>query len=476
MLLELFAMRLVVTNLLVENDTIAAIATALGESSIGVVRVSGHQVENLIQRVLRTPSGRHITLTKSRTVYYGSIFDPIEQTIIDECVLLWMPGPRSYTAEDVAEFQVHGGLQMVQTVLDVILSQGVRLADPGEFTKRAFLNGRLDLSQAESVIDLIRSKTDMARRAALNQVRGGFSEDIRRVRKSLLNLQALVEVTIDYPEHDVEAHALTEVIRRGNAILKEIQEFLAGVKVGQILREGLATAIVGRPNVGKSSLMNALLKRDRAIVTDIPGTTRDVIEEYVNIRGIPLRLMDTAGIRETEDVVERMGVEMSRERLRDAELVLLVLDGSRPLSDEDLVLLGATSELPTILILNKSDLQRDASIDDLCAERNDVAKVSVSAMHRQGLTELEERVHDFVFGSNGEGQDVTYATNSRQTQLLRAALGDIEGAVEAAQAGSTLDLVAVELQAAYAELGQVIGEDVGEDLLDEIFSNFCLGK
>ncbi|GGI95047.1 tRNA modification GTPase MnmE [Alicyclobacillus cellulosilyticus] len=459
----------------VATDTIAAIATALGEASIGVVRVSGPEAGGVVQRVFRTPRGKAPKLGPRRSIHYGLVVAH-DGTPVDECILLWMPGPHSYTAEDVAELQVHGGVRLVESVLDCVLAAGARLAEPGEFTKRAFLHGRLDLSQAEAVIDLIRAKTELASRSALSQVRGQFGEKIRDLRRRLLRLQAHVEVTIDYPEHDVEDVASAEVVRVGEALMAEVERLLAGAKMGRILREGVATVLAGRPNVGKSSLLNALLRRERAIVTDIPGTTRDVLEEYVNLRGVPFRLLDTAGIRETDDVVERIGVERTRAALSEAELVLVLLNGAEPLTAEDEAILAETSAVTRVVVVNKADLPQAVDLAQVRAWAGASPVVQVSAKRWDGLAQLEETMVTLVIGGEVQTAEASYMTNARQAQWLREALADLRAAVQAAKEGATLDIVAVSLQAAYASLGMVIGEEVGEDLLDEIFSQFCLGK
>lgn len=460
---------------MMDSDTIAAVATAAGESSVGIVRVSGPDAGRVVGRLFRTQSGTPLNLDK-RTFSYGVVRDSHRGDAIDECILLWMPHPHSYTAEDVAEFQVHGGIQLVQQVLKSTLEAGARLAEPGEFTKRAFLNGRIDLSQAEAVMDLIRSKTERAAQTALGQVKGHLRDTIIQLRKQLLELQAHVEVTIDYPEHDVESVACDHVVHVGSHLTREVGDLLASARVGQVLREGVATAILGRPNVGKSSLLNALLKRDRAIVTDIPGTTRDVLEEYVNVRGLPFKLIDTAGIRETEDVVEQLGVTRSREMVHSAELVIVLINGSEQLQQDDLLLLEETHDLNRIIAVNKVDLPRAVADDEMERLVGSSPLVLISAKEHEGLATLEEQMERLVLGGSVDAADLTYMTNARQTKLLAEAKDDLEGAVDAASAGATLDIIAVQLQAAYSSLGLVIGEEVGEDLLNEIFSRFCLGK
>lgn len=458
-----------------ESDTIAAIGTALGEASVGMVRVSGPNAGDIGNRMLRLRKGPKLS-TRNRGMWYGTVIDPVSGDDIDECLALWMPGPNSYTAEDVLEFQVHGGLQLVESVLRATMAAGARLAEPGEFTKRAFLNGRIDLSQAEAVMDLIRSKTELASRSALQQVKGQFSDKVRGLRKRLIRLQAHVEVTIDYPEHDVESVAAALVIQTGKELLTEIQELMRRGKMGQVLREGIRTVIAGRPNVGKSSLMNALLRRDRAIVTEIPGTTRDVLEEYANIGGIPFRIADTAGIRETEDIVERLGVERSREALSEAEFIVVMLNCHEPLVTDDERLLSLTMNIPCVIAVNKIDLSRQLDKERLQRLAGYTPIVELSLNSGLGLEELEIEMVKQVSRGGVRADDVSYMTNARQNSLLEAVIVDLEGAVEAAQNGATLDVIAVQLQSAYAELGLVIGEEAGEDLLDEIFSNFCLGK
>jgi tRNA modification GTPase len=462
--------------MVVEQDTIAAIATALGEASVSMIRVSGPSARQIAEKVFTRPSGRQIELGSRKEMLYGLIVDPKRNQLIDEGIMLWMPGPKSYTAEDVAELQVHGGIQLAQYILRVVLQSGARMAEPGEFTKRAFLNGRIDLSQAEAVIDLIRAKTDFASQAAVHQVKGHFRDQITRMRKELIGVQAHVEVTIDYPEHDVESLACEEVVETCDKLLSEIHALVESARVGHILREGVTTVIAGRPNVGKSSLLNAMLRRERAIVTDIPGTTRDMIEEYVNIRGIPLRLVDTAGIRETNDVVEKIGVDKSREMIQEAELTLVVLDNHEPLQAGDRKLLAETVNHTRLIILNKCDLPEAGDFKTWNREYEGSPVVRLSAKEADGIGELEDCVERLVLGGRVVVGDSTYMTNERQAVLLETASMDLKEARDAAEVGATLDLVAVQLQSVYAELGLVIGEEVNEDLLDEIFSKFCLGK
>lgn len=458
------------------EDTIVAIATARGEASVGIVRVSGPEAKAIGERVFRSQKGRAVELAGGRSVIYGYVHDSLTEEMVDEALLLWMPGPHSYTAEDVVELQVHGGGQVIDAVLLVCLKAGARLAEPGEFTKRAFLNGRVDLSQAEAVMDLIRAKTDLARKSALSQVKGRLREVVESLRKRILRIQAHVEVTLDYPEHDDEEATSELVAREGKVWLAEIEELIHTAEVGKILRDGVYTAIIGRPNVGKSSLLNSLLRRERAIVTDIPGTTRDVLEEYVNLRGIPFRIADTAGIRETMDVVERIGVERSRETVQAAEVLIVVLDGHVPLTVDDEKLLLETQGLPRLVVLNKADLGFAVDIEDVRMRAGNSVVVPVSAKAMDGLAVLEDALEKMVLGQEVSNAETGFMTNARQRQLLQEAKTDLVTAVTAAQSGATLDIIAVSLQGVYATLGRIIGEEVGEDLLDEIFSQFCLGK
>ena len=458
-------------------DTIAAIASARGEASVGIVRISGASARKIAEAVFRRPSGRPVkTWCSRRSVLYGLAVHPKDGRELDEVLLLWMPGPRSYTGEDVVEFQVHGGSRVLEGVLEAILVAGCRLAEPGEFTKRAFLNGRMDLSQAEGVMDLIRAKTDLASQAALRQVRGGLRENVVGLRRRLLRLEAHVEVTIDYPEHEVEDEARDLVVKECEALGREVTQIVDSSHLGQILRDGIGTAILGRPNVGKSSLMNRLLRRERAIVTEIPGTTRDVLEEYVSIEGIPFRIIDTAGIRDTEDVVEQIGVERSREVMEDAEVVILIMNAGEPLGPEDEELLRATRAKPRLVLLNKVDLGIHVDVKELESALGGDSWIAVSLKTGEGVDAFLSELVRIAVGEEHPMLESSFATNARQTNYLREALEDLNLARFAALEGATLDIIAVQLQSAYAALGQVIGEEVGEDLLDEIFSQFCLGK
>ncbi|GIM45894.1 tRNA modification GTPase MnmE [Collibacillus ludicampi] len=457
-----------------EVDTIAAIATALGEGSVAIVRLSGPESIAVVDRIFK--SRKRLSEQDTHTLTYGHIVDPQTEEVVDEVLVALMRAPRSYTREDVVEIHCHGGIIAVQRILRLVLRYGARLAEPGEFTKRAFLNGRIDLPQAEAIIDLIRSKTDQAQKLAMRQVEGRLSQEIRELRQKLIELLAHVEVTIDYPEHDVEDVTTHHILVEGEKVVERIEQLLKGAQTGRILREGLRTVILGRPNVGKSSLMNALSRTNRAIVTDIPGTTRDILEEQISLRGIPIHIIDTAGIRETEDIVERIGVERSREALQEADLVLFMIDASRELTWIDKELLQEVRKYPTIVILNKLDLPRKVKTDEILQLTDDAPIIEMSLKEGRGIDALEDEVERLFFAGALEGKEGTYVSNARHISLLEKAKRQLEEALSSARMGLTLDLVAVDLRNAWETLGEVIGQAVGEDLLDQIFSQFCLGK
>jgi tRNA modification GTPase len=458
----------------VENDTIAAIATAMGESSIAIIRVSG---ADAVTRVDHIYQGKNkLRVVDSHTVHYGHIIDPITKEKIDEVLVTVMLAPRTFTRENIVEISCHGGLIAVEQTLGALLSAGIRLAEPGEFTKRAFLNGRIDLSQAEAVIDLIRAKTDKAAKVAIHQSEGKLSNHIRTVRSEIVETLAHLAVNVDYPEYDTDVLTGKYVVNRCKSIKDDIDKLLLTAKQGKILREGIATAIIGRPNVGKSSLMNALTQENKAIVTDIPGTTRDVIEEYVNVRGIPLRLLDTAGIRETEDVVEQIGVQRSEEALQNADLVLLMLNHSESLQKEDIRLIEKSKAYSTILIINKTDLPKQIDYEEIQKRVGDKQIIPLSVKTEEGLIQLEEAIKTMFFAGQVELNDQTYVSNARHIRLLEQAKASIIEVMNGIEQGVPLDMAEIDMKNAWQSLGEVIGEAVAEDLIDQIFSQFCLGK
>lgn len=456
------------------TDTIAAISTPAGEGGISIIRVSGPDSISLIDQILNAKL--NLTQAETHTVQYGHIFDPKNGENIEEVLVTVMRAPRSFTMEDIVEIGCHGGLVSVKLVLELLLYQGVRLADPGEFTKRAFLNGRIDLSQAEAVIDLIRAKSDRAFKIALRQVEGSLSRKIKELRHQLVGLMAHIEVNIDYPEHDVENLTSEYIQEKSKEAIDHIEVLLNSAQQGKIIREGIVTAIIGRPNVGKSSLLNALVQENRAIVSDIPGTTRDTIEEYVTINGIPLKLLDTAGIRETSDIIEQMGVERSKFALQDADLVLLMVSAAEPLHDEDYLLLNQLIDRKAIVIVNKIDLSSQIDYQKLFSIVGLDRVVQLSVKEDRGLNLLEKTISGLFFSGQLESDDFTYVSNVRHIHLLNQAKTALGDAIESADCSIPIDMIQIDVRNAWEHLGEIIGDSVGDSLIDQIFSQFCLGK
>ncbi|BCU83412.1 tRNA modification GTPase MnmE [Polycladomyces abyssicola] len=457
-----------------ENDTIAAISTPVGEGGIAVIRVSGPEAIPIVDSVYR--GKRSLKEVDSHTVHYGHIVHPETGERIDEVLVTVMRAPRTFTREDVVEVSCHGGMVPVQNTLEVLLSAGARLAEPGEFTKRAFLNGRIDLSQAEAVIDLIRAKTDRAARVAMHQAEGRLSKMIQRLRQKIIESLAHLAVNVDYPEYDAEEMTANMLLKECREVEAEIERLLQTARQGKILREGIATVIVGRPNVGKSSLLNALTHENKAIVTDIPGTTRDVIEEYVNVRGVPLRLIDTAGIRETEDVVERIGVERSHRALEQADLVILVLNHNESLTEDDRRLIELIREQTAIVMVNKTDLPRRIELDEVKRLIGDKPLITTSLKEERGIDDLEQAIADLFFTGKMEVGDTAIVSNARHIHLLEQAKRSVREVIDGIESGMPLDMVEIDLKNAWQALGEIIGDAVAEDLIDQIFSQFCLGK
>ena len=457
-----------------ETDTITAISTPIGEGAIAIVRLSGPDAIRIANELFQ---GKDLEAVESHTIHYGKVMDPETNEIADEVMLSVMRAPKTFTREDIVEINCHGGMVAVNRVLDIILGKGARIAEPGEFTKRAFLNGRIDLSQAEAVMDLIRAKTDKAMSVALKQMDGRLSGLIQKYRQSLLETVAHVEVNIDYPEYDDVEEMSHEMMReKTKAVHAEIEELLSVAKQGKILREGLATAIIGRPNVGKSSLLNTLVQENKAIVTDIPGTTRDIIEEYVNVRGVPLRLVDTAGIRETEDIVEKIGVERSRQALMESDLVLFVLNYNDALTKEDLALFEVVRGLEFIVIINKTDLEQQLDLEQVKQLAGDHPVISTSLIQEEGIDELEAAIAGTFFSGDLEVGDMTYVSNVRHIQLLKQAKQALEDAMEALELGMPLDIVQIDVTRTWEFLGEIIGDTASDGLINQLFSQFCLGK
>ncbi|EOL50936.1 tRNA uridine-5-carboxymethylaminomethyl(34) synthesis GTPase MnmE [Enterococcus caccae] len=459
-----------------EFDTIAAISTPPGEGAISIVRLSGEQAITIADKVYRSGS-KQLLEVPTHTIHYGHIFDPKDDSLLDEVMVSVMKAPKTFTREDVVEINCHGGIVVVNQLLQLLLREGARLAEPGEFTKRAFLNGRMDLSQAEAVMDLIRAKTDRAMHVALDQLDGNLSSLIRSLRQEILETLAQVEVNIDYPEYDdVEELTTKLLLEKAGFVKAQIEGLLTTAKQGKILREGLSTAIIGRPNVGKSSLLNHLLREEKAIVTDIAGTTRDVIEEYVNVRGVPLKLIDTAGIRETEDIVERIGVERSRKALAESDLILLVLNQNEPLSEEDRQLLTATEGLKRVILLNKMDLPSQLDRDKLKQLVKEEEILPVSVLSNTGLEQLELKIADLFFGGQTGEKDATYVSNTRHIALLDQAAIALDEVIRGIEAGMPVDLVQMDMTRCWDFLGEIVGDSVQDELITQLFSQFCLGK
>lgn len=456
------------------DDTIAAIATAPGEGGIGIIRISGEKSLQVANSIFKSISGKKIEEYNTRTLIYGHIVD--NDKVIDEVLVAFMKGPNSYTTEDVIEINCHGGFISVKKILELILSKDVRLADQGEFTKRAFLNGRIDLAQAEAIIDVINAKTDMAHTVAQSQLEGSLSKKIKDLRFNVTEILAQITVSLDFPDEDVEHITYNTLKEKTIALQKEINKLYDTSESGKILRDGLKTVIVGKPNVGKSSLLNAILGENRAIVTDIPGTTRDVIEEFVNIKGIPLKIVDTAGIRETEDVVERIGVEKSREFFSAADLSIVVLDSSRSLDPEDIEILESVQPNKTIVLLNKTDLDRVINLDKIKEYMAEENIIEISALQHEGIEKIHDKIEEMVFAGTVRNSSDLVVTNSRHKDALYKAKQSIEDALNAIESYMPLDFVEVDFKNIWDYLGYINGDTVTEDLLDTIFSNFCIGK
>ena len=460
-----------------EFDTIAAISTPMGEGAIAIVRLSGDEAVAIADKIFHSPSGKKLVDQPSHTIHYGHLKEVDTGEIVEEVMLSLMKGPKTFTREDVVEINCHGGLVTVNRVLQLVLRNGARMAEPGEFTKRAFLNGRIDLSQAEAVMDLIRAKTDRAMNVALGQMDGKLSRLVKSLRQKILEVLAQVEVNIDYPEYDDVEEMTSKLMQEKAAeVKKQVEVILETAQQGKILRDGLATAIIGRPNVGKSSLLNAFARSEKAIVTDIAGTTRDVIEEFVNVKGVPLKLIDTAGIRETEDVVEAIGVTRSKKAIEEAELVLLVFDQSQKLTDEDFEMMDLTENKERIIILNKMDLVQELNVDKLLEKVDPKSVISVSVATNTGINDVEQAIVDLFFqGKTGE-KDATYISNIRHISLLEQAVDALQEVINGIEFGMPVDLVQIDLTRAWDALGEVTGESVQDELITQLFSQFCLGK
>ncbi|OFV30018.1 tRNA uridine-5-carboxymethylaminomethyl(34) synthesis GTPase MnmE [Staphylococcus sp. HMSC14D01] len=456
-------------------DTITSISTPMGEGAIGIVRLSGPQAVEIGDKLYK--GKKKLEDVDSHTINYGHIVDPETNEVVEEVMISVLRAPRTFTREDIIEINCHGGILTINRILELTMTHGARMAEPGEYTKRAFLNGRIDLSQAEAVMDFIRSKTDRASKVSMNQIEGRLSDLIKRQRQSILEILAQVEVNIDYPEYDDVEDATTEfLLEQSKKIKNEINLLLETGAQGKIMREGLSTVIVGKPNVGKSSMLNNLIQDNKAIVTEVAGTTRDVLEEYVNVRGVPLRLVDTAGIRDTEDIVEKIGVERSRKALSEADLILFVLNNNEPLTQEDRTLYEVIKNEDAIVIVNKTDLEQNLDINEVKEMIGDTPLIQTSMLKQEGIDQLELQIRDLFFGGDVQNQDMTYVSNSRHISLLKQARNAIQDAIDAAESGIPMDMVQIDLTRTWELLGEIIGESASDELIDQLFSQFCLGK
>ncbi len=457
------------------EDTISAVATALGEGSIGIVRISGPQALAVGEKLFCAAAGKTLGSYPVNTLVYGHVYDT-DGSLVDEVLVVYMRAPRSYTAEDVVEIQCHGGVQPLQKILQLTFGAGARPAEAGEFTKRAFLNGRIDLTQAEAVMDIIRSRSEASLKLAVRQQQGQLAKELRSLRQRLVDIVVNLEAVIDYPEEDIEDVTYARVQESIDSVVSRIESLLAHAHTGKILREGLRTAIVGRPNVGKSSLLNALLKEERAIVSQYAGTTRDVIEEQLLLDGVPLVLADTAGIRATEDFVEKIGVEKSRQLLAEAELVICVVDGSEGLTAEDEAILQAADGKPCVVIVNKCDLSLAVDFTQLEARFGTGRVLQLSAKTLTGVEDFTAWLKNYVYGSKGTLEDGAYIQNARQERLLRQSLASLQDAGEAAQELLPYDCIEIDVRTAIDLLGEITGDTVQDEIINEIFSRFCIGK
>lgn len=455
------------------EDTIAAVSTAYGEGGIGIIRISGENAKSVLQKIFVPVNNGQII---NRKMTYGDIVDPKTQKRIDEVLCVFMQAPKTYTTEDVVEINCHGSVVALKKILSLVLDNGARLAEPGEFTKRAFLNGRLDLSQAEAVIDLIRAKTDRTFEVALDQLEGKFSENIKEIRTKLVDVLVNISVNIDYPDEDIEELTYSNLLTGLTSVHTDIEGLLATADTGKILREGLNIAIIGKPNVGKSSLMNSLLKESRAIVTDIPGTTRDVIEEAITIQGIPVKLIDTAGIRETKDTIEKIGIEKSKDSFNKADLVIFMIDSSVPLEDEDYNIIEYLKDRDSVVILNKTDLGEKVEEPEVRELLPRAKIIKTSLKESIGIELLEKEIVNLVYSGKVKQSDSIMVTNVRHENLLKEAKQAIDDAMAMAQTMEALEVIEIDVNRAYELLGEIVGETVQEDIINELFARFCLGK
>lgn len=459
---------------MIAEDTIAAISTPYGTGGIGIIRISGDRAFEIAKTIFK--GKKNFDEIKSHTINYGKIIDPVKNETIDEVLVTKMKKPNTFTREDVVEINCHGGIVVLKKILDLVLRQGARAAEPGEFTKRAFLNGRIDLSQAEAVIDIINSKTEESSKAAVNQLEGKLSSKIKALRRRLIEILAHIEAVVDYPEEDIEEITGEKVYNEIKDIKENLKKITDNFERGRILREGIDAVIVGRPNVGKSSLLNELTGKNRAIVTDIPGTTRDIIEEYININDIPVRIVDTAGIRETEDAVEIIGVKKTHKALEEAELVIMMVDAEKGFTPEDSAILEKVANKKLIILINKIDKSNEENIKNIEKNLEGMNYIRTSIREEIGIDKIGKMITKLFTKGEINLNSQIILTNIRHKNLIDKAILSIDDAMGAYENKMPLDLMTIDITNAADFLGQITGESVKEDVINEIFSRFCLGK
>lgn len=456
-------------------STIVAISTAPGVGGIGIIRLSGEKTFEIIERIFKQKKYMKIDEIKGYSMKYGNIIDTEKGEIIDEVLVSYFKKPHSYTTEDMCEINSHGGIIIMRKILDVCIKNGAKIAEPGEFTKRAFLNGRIDLSQAESIIDIINSKTEKEAKASIKQLNGFLSIEIKKIREQVMNIMVDIEANIDYPEYDIDEVTDNRIMDMLKNIQKDLEKLRNSFDEGKIIREGIKVAIIGKPNAGKSSLLNAILKEDRAIVTDIEGTTRDSIEEFVEIRGIPVKIIDTAGIRNARDEVEKIGIKKSKEIADEADIVIAIFDGSRKLEEQDEVILKIIENKKSIIVLNKNDLKTNSeTLEKINSKGKEIIKIS--ALQREGIEKINDKIAEIFNLDNINLENDGVVTNLRHKNLINEAIKNVGEAIQALENGMPQDIIAINIKDILESLGEITGENVSDGIIKEIFSKFCLGK
>jgi tRNA modification GTPase len=455
-------------------DTIAAISTAYGVSGIGIIRISGDEAVNIADKIFKSKQGKNLKELEERKLNYGWIINPSNKEKIDEVLTVYMNKPYTYTKEDVVEINCHGGIVPLRKILDIILEQDCRLAERGEFTKRAFLNGRLDITQAESVMDIISSKTEKSMSLSMEQLQGRLSKQVNEIVDELMELKAHLEVNIDFPEYDEEELTKEKIKEKASVMKENIEKLISSADTGKIFKEGINTLILGKPNVGKSSLMNFLLNENRSIVTEVPGTTRDTIEEFVNLAGVPLNIIDTAGIRYTDDIVEKIGVQKAIDKIDDSDLIIMIFDASKELEKDDEIILNNIENKKVIYLMNKTDLNTKIDLTNHQEIEKEVIKISL--LKNEGLEEIETKVKEEFLSGNIDTNNDLIVTNTRHKNLLKKANNSLKELLGSIEAGLTLECLEVDINDTIHHLGEITGSTVSESVIEKIFSNFCIGK